>query len=121
VLGAAGGGRDMWKRPPMGAIAADYCDEIVLTNEDPYDEDPQAIMNEIETGISQPLREGQHLYKVLDRVEAINKAVALAQPGDVVIGTGKGSEDWIHIADDRKLPWNERAVFEAAFAKQGKK
>ncbi|HEY5221212.1 MAG TPA: UDP-N-acetylmuramyl-tripeptide synthetase [Candidatus Paceibacterota bacterium] len=121
VLGAAGGGRDTWKRPAMGAIAADHCDEIILTNEDPYDEDPQEIMNEIEAGISMPLREGQYIYKIVDRVEAINKAIALAQGGDVVIGTGKGSEDWIHVADDRKVPWNERAVFEAALEQRSKK
>jgi UDP-N-acetylmuramoyl-L-alanyl-D-glutamate--2,6-diaminopimelate ligase len=114
VLGAAGGGRDAWKRPPMGSIAADYCDEIILTNEDPYDEDPEAIMDEIETGIPQPLPEGQHVYKIFDRTKAIQKAVDLMQPGDVVIGTGKGSEDWIHIAGGKKIPWNERAVFEAA-------
>ncbi len=121
VLGSAGGGRDTWKRPSMGAIAADHCDEIVLTNEDPYDEDPQGIMDEIDGGIPRPLREGQRVYKIVDRVEAINKAIALAQPGDVVIGTGKGSEDWIHVADDRKVPWNERSVFEAALVKQAKK
>ncbi|HUC31432.1 MAG TPA: UDP-N-acetylmuramyl-tripeptide synthetase [Candidatus Paceibacterota bacterium] len=114
VLGAAGGGRDTWKRPAFGAIAGDHCDEIILTNEDPYDEDPQAIMNEIESGIPRPLREGQNVYKILDRAEAIDKAVALAREGDVVIGTGKGSEDWIHIAGGRKIPWNERAAFEAA-------
>jgi UDP-N-acetylmuramoyl-L-alanyl-D-glutamate--2,6-diaminopimelate ligase len=118
VLGAAGGGRDTWKRPAFGTIAADHCDEVILTNEDPYDEDPQAIIDEIETGIPQPLREGQHVYKILDRVEAIGKAVALARPGDVVIGTGKGSEDWIHTADGRKIPWNERTVFEAALNKK---
>ena len=118
VLGAAGGGRDTWKRPAMGTIAADHCDEIILTNEDPYDEDPQAIMDEIETGIPQPLREGQHVYKILDRVQAIEKAVALANEGDVVIGTGKGSEDWIHAAGGRKIPWNERAVFDDALAKR---
>ena len=118
VLGAAGGGRDTWKRPAFGTIAADHCDEIILTNEDPYDEDPVAIMDEIETGIPQPLREGQHVYKILDRAEAINKAVALARPGDVMIGTGKGSEDWIHIAGSKKIPWNERAVFEGALEKK---
>jgi UDP-N-acetylmuramoyl-L-alanyl-D-glutamate--2,6-diaminopimelate ligase len=121
VLGAAGGGRDTWKRPAMGGIAADHCDEIILTTEDPYDEDPEEIMNEIEGGIPTPLREGQHVYKIVDRTEAIGKAIALAEDGDVVIGTGKGSEDWIHVADDRKIPWNERAVFEAALAKYGKK
>jgi UDP-N-acetylmuramoyl-L-alanyl-D-glutamate--2,6-diaminopimelate ligase len=120
VLGAAGGGRDIWKRPSMGSIAADHCDEIILTNEDPYDEDPEEIMNEIEAGIPQPLREGQTVYKIVDRVQAIEKAVSLAQPGDVVIGTGKGSEDWIHVAGGKKIPWNERAVFEDALEKRAK-
>ena len=121
VLGAAGGGRDAWKRPSFGAIAADHCDEIVLTNEDPYDEDPQAIMDEIEAGIPQPLRAGQHVHKILDRAQAIEKAAALAQPGDVIIGTGKGSEDWIHVAGRRKVPWNERAAFEAALNRKVRK
>lgn len=121
VLGAAGGGRDTWKRPAFGTIAADHCDEIILTNEDPYDENPQAIIDEIEGGIPQPLREGQHVYKILDRTQAIDKAVALAEPGDVIIGTGKGSEDWIHVVRGRKVPWNERAMFEAALAKKSKK
>jgi UDP-N-acetylmuramoyl-L-alanyl-D-glutamate--2,6-diaminopimelate ligase len=112
VLGAAGGGRDTWKRPSMGTIAAEHCDEIILTNEDPYDENPQAIVNEIAAGIAEPLRSGQNLYKILDREEAIKKAFSLARPGDVVIGTGKGSEDWIHVQDGRKIPWSERDVFE---------
>jgi UDP-N-acetylmuramoyl-L-alanyl-D-glutamate--2,6-diaminopimelate ligase len=120
ILGAAGGGRDTWKRPAFGTIAADHCDEIILTNEDPYDEDPAAIMDEIETGIPQPLREGQRMYKILDRGEAINKAIALARPGDVVIGTGKGSEDWIHVAGGKKIPWNERAAFEVALKKRAR-
>jgi UDP-N-acetylmuramoyl-L-alanyl-D-glutamate--2,6-diaminopimelate ligase len=118
VLGAAGGGRDTWKRPSFGAIAADHCDEIILTNEDPYDEDPQAIIDEIASGIPAPLRDGQHVYKIVDRAEAIDKALGLATAGDVVIGTGKGSEDWIHVADDKKTPWNERAAFEAALKKK---
>ena len=50
------------------------------------------------------------IYKFFDRIDAINKAVALARPGDVIIGTGKGSEDWIHIAGGKKIPWNERAA-----------
>ena len=51
LLGAAGGGRDKWKRPEMGKISAQYCDEIILTNEDPYDESPIEILNQIEEGI----------------------------------------------------------------------
>ena len=47
VLGAAGGGRDKWKRPEFGKIASEFCSEVILTNEDPYDEDPQKILQEI--------------------------------------------------------------------------
>ena len=50
VIGAAGGGRDKWKRPEFGRIAAEYCDEIILTNEDPYDENPDSIINDIQKG-----------------------------------------------------------------------
>ena len=51
VLGGTGGGRDGWKRPVMGNIAGRYCDHIILTNEDPYDEDPRKIVDEIRGAI----------------------------------------------------------------------
>ncbi len=114
VLGAAGGGRDKWKRPEMGRIAAEYCDEIIVTNEDPYDEDPATIMKEVRAGILGGDPSLANVYEILDRREAVRKAVELAQPGDVIIGTGKGSEDWIHMARGKKVPWNERNVFEEA-------
>ena len=47
MLGNTGGGRDTWKRPEMGKIADEYCDQIILTNEDPYDEDPIKILEDI--------------------------------------------------------------------------
>ena len=53
VLGAAGGGRDTWKRPEFGKIASKFCDEIILTNEDPYDENPEAILDNIASGFSE--------------------------------------------------------------------
>jgi UDP-N-acetylmuramoyl-L-alanyl-D-glutamate--2,6-diaminopimelate ligase len=115
VLGAAGGGRDRWKRPEMGAVAARYCDEAILTDEDPYDEDPGVILDEIVAGLSRP-----H-HKVLDRREAIFKAVSLMRDGDVVIGTGKGSEDWIHVAHGKRIPWNEKSAFEQALAEKARK
>jgi UDP-N-acetylmuramoyl-L-alanyl-D-glutamate--2,6-diaminopimelate ligase len=114
VLGAAGGGRDRWKRPAMGTIASDYCDEIILTNEDPYNEDPRSIIHEIRSGILGGEPDLANVYEILDRNEAIKKAVNLMKAGDVVIGTGKGSEDWIHVARGGKIPWSEREAFEAA-------
>lgn len=108
VLGAAGGGRDTWKRPVMGEIAGKYCDQIILTNEDPFDEDPQEILTEIEAGI---LGDGRKkVRRILDRRDAIRVAVKLAKKGDTVIITGKGSESSIRMAKDKKIPWNEKEV-----------
>ena len=114
VLGAAGGGRDKWKRSEFGRIAGALCDEIILTTEDPYDEDPAEIIREIKSGILPEDAEAVNVYEIPDRREAVKYAVTLARPGDVVIGTGKGSEDWIHAARGKKIPWSERRAFEEA-------
>jgi len=122
ILGGAGGGRDKWKRPAMGAIAARYCDEIVLTDEDPYDENPLAILDEIDRRIREADPEkAKRVYKIIDRKEAVQKAFELARPGDVVIGTGKGSEEWIHVAEGKKVPWNERELFETMIREKAKR
>lgn len=112
VLGAAGGGRDMWKRPVMGEIAGRLCDEIILTNEDPYDEQPEQIISDVELGVRNAIAESKHLHIVMDRREAIRKAIELARPGDVVICTGKGSETAIHVAGGKIIQWNEREIAE---------
>ncbi len=111
VLGAAGGGRDKWKRPEMGAVAAKYCDEIILTDEDPYDENPAEITNEIKEGVLHA-REDARIEEILNRREAIEEAISRAEEGDAVVMTGKGSEQWIHAARGKKIPWNEREVAE---------
>jgi UDP-N-acetylmuramoyl-L-alanyl-D-glutamate--2,6-diaminopimelate ligase len=107
-------GRDTWKRPEMGKIAAHYCDLVILTNEDPYNEDPAKVLEEIEAGIKQVPYPRPEVLKILDRREAIQKAVDMMQEGDIVIGTGKGSEEWMHLAKGKKIPWNEREEFEKA-------
>lgn len=115
VLGSAGGGRDKWKRPVMGRIAAEYCDKIILTDEDSYDEKPEEIIAEIEAGfeLAEPRRlKTNCFFKIIDRRQAIQKAISLAQPGDTVILTGKGSENCIHLARGKKMPWNERKITE---------
>lgn len=109
LLGAQGGGRDKWKRPEMGRIAAKYCDKIILTNEDPYDENPLNIIKDIENGFSQIPK---NYWKILDRKEAIKKAISLAKKGDVVILTGKGGEVWMCVENDKKIPWDERKIVE---------
>ncbi|MFH1584779.1 MAG: UDP-N-acetylmuramoyl-L-alanyl-D-glutamate--2,6-diaminopimelate ligase [Patescibacteria group bacterium] len=111
VLGAAGGGRDAWKRPVLGRIAAASCDIVLVTNEDPYEEDPRNIMEEVVAG---PAGKGEI---VEDRREAIRKALSLAQPGDAIIITGKGSEDSIASARGKKIPWDDREVVREEFSR----
>ncbi len=122
VLGSAGGGRDKWKRKVMGSIAAKFCDEIVLTDEDPYDEDPEAIVSEIESGFSQVSKSkfqiSKNYWKILDRREALRKALYDASPGDAVVATGKGSESSIHIAKGKLVPWNEREIVSELIAER---
>ena len=117
VLGSCGGGRDKWKRPKMGEIAARHCDEIILTNEDPYDESPQKIIDQIEEGISinQLNQHKSAAYKILDRRKAIRKALELAKEGDTVIITGKGCEPWMCVANGKKIPWDDRQIVKEAY------
>ncbi len=103
VLGAAGGGRDKWKRPEFGRIADNYAAEIIITNEDPYDEDPQQIIEQVAAGVVRHL-----VHKILDRREAIKLALSLSRPSDVVIITGKGSEQCIMGPAGQRIPWNDR-------------
>jgi UDP-N-acetylmuramoyl-L-alanyl-D-glutamate--2,6-diaminopimelate ligase len=104
VLGSCGGGRDKWKRPVLGEIAKKYCNEIIITNEDPYDENPMDIIDQVlETS-------GSKAKKVLDRKEAIANSIKSAKQGDVVVITGKGSEPWMCLANGKKIPWDDREI-----------
>jgi UDP-N-acetylmuramoyl-L-alanyl-D-glutamate--2,6-diaminopimelate ligase len=111
VLGACGGGRDKWKRPVLGEIAAKYCDEVIVTNEDPYDEDPLQIIEEVASGTRGKAR------KILDRREAIREALKLAKEGDIVVITGKGCEPSICVKGGKKIPWDDRKVVREEFQK----
>ena len=112
VLGSCGGGRDKWKRPVMGKIAKEYCSKAIITNEDPYDEDPMEIINQVagDTGAE----------KILDRKEAIKKALSLYEPGSSVIITGKGSEPWMVIKRGKKIPWDDREIVRAELSRNVK-
>ncbi|MDP3729822.1 MAG: UDP-N-acetylmuramyl-tripeptide synthetase [bacterium] len=109
VLGAAGGGRDVWKRPVMGAIAAKYCDEIVITDEDPFDDDPKVIADQIAQGIK-TANQSKKYTMILNRREAIKAAIKMARKNDTVIITGKGCEPYMRLAKGKKMTWNEREV-----------
>jgi UDP-N-acetylmuramoyl-L-alanyl-D-glutamate--2,6-diaminopimelate ligase len=104
VLGNTGGGRDTWKRPEMGRIADESCDVVILTNEDPYDEDPEAIVQAMRAGMS------REPHIIMDRREAIRTALSLAEPGDSVLITGKGTDPYIMEANGKKTPWSDSAV-----------
>ena len=112
VLGGTGGGRDAWKRPEMGKIADAYCSKIILTNEDPYDENPMEIVHTIKEGIRRPVAE-----IIIDRREAIRKALESAETGDVVIITGKGSDPYIMGPSGTRLPWSDALVAREELAK----
>ncbi|PIR41411.1 MAG: hypothetical protein COV31_00880 [Candidatus Yanofskybacteria bacterium CG10_big_fil_rev_8_21_14_0_10_46_23] len=107
VLGAAGGGRDTWKRPEFGKIADEYCDKIILTNEDPYDEDPHRIIEEVKRGVA--VKTPQVIF---DRRQAMRKAMTEAYKGDIVVITGKGSETSIALAQGQKVDWSDRRIAE---------
>jgi UDP-N-acetylmuramoyl-L-alanyl-D-glutamate--2,6-diaminopimelate ligase len=113
VLGNTGGGRDTWKRPLMGEIADGYCDTVILTNEDPYDEDPEKIVREMVTGMKkEPLI-------IMDRRTAIGKALSLAKSGDTVLISGKGTDPYIMEANGKKLPWDDARIVREELEKLG--
>lgn len=115
VLGKCGGGRDAASRPTLGKLAAEKADIVIVTNEDPYDDEPMEIIDQVAAGAKDAgKQEGETLFRILDRREAIKKAMSLAQPGDLVVMTGKGCETWMCVAGGKKLPWNEQEAAEQA-------
>lgn len=102
VLGNTGGGRDIWKRPKMAEIANTHCEFVFLTDEDPYDEDPVEIINQMKYSI-----DSSKLEIDMDRKSAIKKAILKAQPDDVVLITGKGTDPYIMRANGTKEAWSD--------------
>jgi UDP-N-acetylmuramoyl-L-alanyl-D-glutamate--2,6-diaminopimelate ligase len=100
LLGSAGGGRDTWKRPVMGKTAEENSNHVILTNDDPYDDDPLQILSEIAAGMDTAPD------VIPDRREAIRKAFSMAKKDDVVLITGKGV-DPIAGPGGAKIPWND--------------
>jgi UDP-N-acetylmuramoyl-L-alanyl-D-glutamate--2,6-diaminopimelate ligase len=104
VMGATGGGRDTWKRPVMGALADTRCDVVILTNEDPYDEDPRAIVEALASGMKRTPE------IVMDRRDAIRRGISLARAGDAVLITGKGTDPCICGPRGSKVPWSDAGI-----------
>lgn len=122
IIGNTGGGRDKWKRKVMAQIADRYCDEIILANEDPYDEDPMTIVNEMFGAI-----ENKPAEIILDRREAINVAISRAiaksksssATGEkiAVLISGKGTDPYLMEANGKKTPWSDYNVAKEEFEK----
>lgn len=114
VLGATGD-RDKTKRPIMGALAGRFADLVIVTNEDPYNEDAWEIIEQVAQGVPRgapkdsPKVEGENFWKILDRKAAIRKAFLKARPDDIVIITGKGAEEFM-VVKDQKVPFSDRKV-----------
>jgi len=107
-----GGNRDTTKRPEMGKIAARLSSKVIFTSDNPRDEDPDAIIQEMEAGV-----EGQYykkLLKITDRKEAIRTATILAAPGDVILIAGKGHETYQEIKGV-KHPFDDKAIVKSIF------
>lgn len=107
VFGACGE-RDRGKRPIIGEIVSQYADLVIVTNDEPYHEDPMQIIQEIVGGIKNK-KEGENFFIIPDRREAIKKALHLSVPGDVLAITGMGAEESM-IVGDKKIPWNDKKV-----------
>lgn len=118
LLGAEGGGRDKVKRPILGEIAAKKADFVIVSNVDPYEDDPKEICEDIAVAAENPsaswrtgggkVRE-KNLFVIEDRREGIKKALSLAQENDVVLITGKGAEQSIVIGG-KHSPWDDRKI-----------
>jgi UDP-N-acetylmuramoyl-L-alanyl-D-glutamate--2,6-diaminopimelate ligase len=140
VLGATGD-RDRTKRPIMGALAARFCDYVFVTDEEPYTEDPERIIEEIARGVprgrplfkhsprasreERPLLkknnesgEGDWWWKLMDRREAISRAIDLCKMDDLVLVTGMGAQNYKKVGDE-KVPWNDRVIIEEILSSKG--
>lgn len=117
LLGAEGGGRDKRKRPEMGQVAADYADFVVVSNVDPYEDDPTQIIEDIAKASETAGKiRGQNLFTIEDRRAGIAKALSLAQKNDIVLLTGKGAEQSM-IINGQVIPWDDRNVVREEIAK----
>ncbi len=115
-----GGDRDRSKRPLMGMVAARLSDVVVITSDNPRSEDPKRIIEEIERGIpagTQASTRGPVVESVVERADAIERAISIAAKGDVVLIAGKGHEKYQQIGD-RVLPFDDGEVARAALARR---
>ena len=122
VYGATGD-RDRSKRPILGALGGHYADVCIITDEDPYTEDPVRIIEEVAAGVPRGVHQGEpkvsgtNFFKVLDRKKAIEKAINMAYKDDIVLITGKGAEECMVVGKE-KIPWSDKRIAKEFLAKR---
>jgi UDP-N-acetylmuramoyl-L-alanyl-D-glutamate--2,6-diaminopimelate ligase len=103
----------------MGAVAGRLSDVVVLTSDNPRSEDPMRIIEEIQRGMTAEIKRdnGRRLLSIVDRREAIARAIELARPGDLVLVAGKGHEKY-QVIGDRSLPFDDVTVAREALGQR---
>ncbi len=109
VFGATGGHRDKSKRFEFGQISAQFADYIIVTNDDVYESNPQEIAAEIVKGIRSENPKIQHEV-ILSRLEALQFAIKILQPKDILLVTGKGSEQFLVLPGNKRILWDDREI-----------
>lgn len=111
VLGPCGGGRDRARIKILGEMAAKFADFMIVTTDDPYDDDPKELIHEMaDAAVAKGKVIGQTLFRNPDRRGAMVKAFTLAKPGDLVLITGKGADQKMALANGLYIDWDDRKV-----------
>ncbi len=113
VFGSTGGARDISKRFSFGQSSARVADTMIITNDDVYESNPTEIADQIKQGAERLPAAEHHVQKIittLDRRQAIREALQLAQEGDIVLVTGKGSEQFLSLPGNKRIEWDDRTV-----------
>ncbi|MFO7668877.1 MAG: UDP-N-acetylmuramoyl-L-alanyl-D-glutamate--2,6-diaminopimelate ligase [Bacteroidales bacterium] len=108
VVGA-GGNRDRGKRPMMARIAADASHKVILTSDNPRNEDPESILDDMMEGVPASARE--RVLRIVNREEAIRTACMLARAGDIILVAGKGHEDY-QVIGNKKMPFDDMLILQ---------
>ncbi len=116
VFGSTGGHRDVAKRFEFGKISSQFADKIIITNDDVYDSDPQEIADNVKEGITQAgsKAKASEVIIELDRKTAIQLAINSAEKNDLILITGKGSEQFLVLPNNQRISWDEREVVREA-------
>lgn len=116
VFGSTGGGRDKARRFTVGKFVGERATTCIVTNEDPYDDDPMAIIADVARAVRDAGKiDGENLFIIPDRRAAMRAALSLARAGDLVLVTGKGSEQGI-VEKGKIIPWDDRKVIKEELA-----